>query len=563
MFKKLFNIQYSLFTILVIAAILRLWNLGNIPPHLTSDEAALGYNAYSILKTGRDEYGEFLPLIFKSFGDYKPGLYVYAAVPSIAIFGLNEFATRLPGAISGIFAVWLLYLVVKELFVNHKTDQVARYAPLAASFVLAISPWHIHFSRGAWEVGLALTLTLGGIYCFLRAMRGGKRWLVVAAVLFSLTLLVYQGAKMSTSLVMLGLILVYWKEIRKTNLKTIIASIIVVLMISAPVVLSVFSGKTGRLEVFSVFSYPRPEGVLQEILDEGNENRKSWEYIFYHSESLNFFRGILGRWMNHYSGRFLFFEGDWANPRHSAPYSGMLFLADIFLLVVGFVWFARNLCTKGTLFIGYWLLVAPIPAALSRDAIHAVRAFYEVIPLVILLGGGLIVVWQSAKTKFARFVVMSVLVLSYMLSFIYWLDQYTVHLSAHNANFWEYGYREAVNELTLIQGKYKEIVFVQSFDQPYIYALFYQKYDPRKYQQSARLVQSFLGPNDVGIIEKLDNISFSPIDWPSHRVRKGVLFIGTPEQIPPNDSSDPSLFKVHKEIHYPNGQIAFRFVEVL
>lgn len=563
MFKKLFNIQYSLFAILVIAAILRLWNLGNIPPHLTSDEAALGYNAYSVLKTGRDEYGELLPIIFKSFGDYKPGLYVYTAIPSIAVFGLNEFATRLPGAISGIIAVYLLYLVVKELFTGIKSNLIPSGFSLVASFMLAVSPWHIHFSRGAWEVGLALTLTLAGIYCFLRAVRGSANWLIYSGIFFSLTLLAYQGAKMSTFLVIIGLILIYWKEVVKINSKAIVASIIVGFVISMPIVFSVLSGKAGRLEVFSVFSYPRPEKVLQEILNEGNESKNSFVYFVYHNEPLNFLRGILGRWMNHYSGRFLFFEGDWANPRHSAPYSGMLFLADIFLLVVSFVWFARNLCTKGTLFIGYWLLVAPIPAALSRDAIHAVRAFYEVIPLVILLGGGLIVVWQGAKIKFAKFVVISVLVFSYMLSFIYWLDQYTVHLSAHNANFWEYGYREAVNELTLIQGKYKEIIFVQSFDQPYIYALFYQKYDPRKYQQSARLVQSFLGPNDVGIIEKLDNISFSPIDWPSHRGRKGVLFIGTPEQIPPSDSSDPSLFKVHKEIHYPNGQIAFRFVEVL
>src|SRR3989344_1238336 len=101
--------KYFLFLILTFASILRLWNLGGNPPHLTPDEAAVGYNAYSILKTGRDEYGEFLPIIFKSFGDYKPGLYVYLTVPSVAILGLNEFAARLPSAFFGIISVFLIY----------------------------------------------------------------------------------------------------------------------------------------------------------------------------------------------------------------------------------------------------------------------------------------------------------------------------------------------------------------------------------------------------------------------------------------------------------------------
>ena len=103
-----------LLAILVIAALLRLWNLNNIPPALTPDEASLGYNAYSILRTGRDEYGKFLPIIFKSFGDYKPGLYVYLTIPFVATLGLNEWSVRLPSAISGILTVYLVYLITKS-----------------------------------------------------------------------------------------------------------------------------------------------------------------------------------------------------------------------------------------------------------------------------------------------------------------------------------------------------------------------------------------------------------------------------------------------------------------
>ena len=91
-----------LIVIIILAAILRFWKLGENPPALYWDEASLGYNAYSILKTARDEHGEFMPLSrFIAFGDYKPSGYIYASVPFIALFGLNEFSIRFASALAG------------------------------------------------------------------------------------------------------------------------------------------------------------------------------------------------------------------------------------------------------------------------------------------------------------------------------------------------------------------------------------------------------------------------------------------------------------------------------
>ena len=148
--KRITN-NWILAAILILAAALRLWNLGSIPPHLTPDEASLGYNAYSILRTRRDEYGQLLPVIFKSFGDFKPGLYVYLTVPSVLIFGLTEFAVRFPAALAGIISIWLIYLIVKKLF----DEKLA----LFSGFIASVTPWLIYFSRGAWEVNISLALT--------------------------------------------------------------------------------------------------------------------------------------------------------------------------------------------------------------------------------------------------------------------------------------------------------------------------------------------------------------------------------------------------------------------
>src|SRR6266404_5968345 len=109
-----------LLLVLLVALFLRVYKIDSNPPGLTPDEATLGYNAYSILKTGKDEYGTFLPIIFKSFGDYKPGLYIYFTAPFVAVFGLNETSVRLPSVVAGTITVFLIYLVTKELFGKEK-----------------------------------------------------------------------------------------------------------------------------------------------------------------------------------------------------------------------------------------------------------------------------------------------------------------------------------------------------------------------------------------------------------------------------------------------------------
>jgi 4-amino-4-deoxy-L-arabinose transferase-like glycosyltransferase len=547
--------NYLLISILLLASFLRLWQLGSIPPHLTPDEASLGYNAYSILKTGKDEYGVTLPLVFKSFGDFKPGLYIYATTPFVAIMGLNEFSTRFASALAGIIAVYLTFLIGRKLF-NTKIG-------LISAFFLAIMPWHIHFSRGAWEVNLSLTLTLAGIYFFLKCLESQK-YLIFSFVFFALTLIAYQGAKLSTLIVAVLLVAIYFRQLIKFKKKYIVSSVLLGLLISLPIVLGVFGGQGGRLGVFSVFSYPRPEEYLQNFLDQGSENVGDASYYLNHPEWLNFARGVLGRYFNHFSARFLFFEGDWSNPRHSSPNMGMLVLADSILLILGFVAILRNKLSKANLFILLWLLLAPLPAVLSRDQIHAVRAFNMLIPIVFLIALGfntIVVLLNKYKSKVFKYGAYFVFIIIYGASYLYFLDAYFIHLSKHDSKLWEYGYKQIVETITPIQNNYKEIKVQQSYAQPYIYFLFYQKYDPAKYQEQAKLKESATG--DVGQVEKLGNICFCAIDWSVDRGNVNNLVVGDAVRIPIQDMTPAENFNLLKEIKYlDNVETAFRIVEV-
>ena len=147
--------------ILTLAFVIRFFGIEKSPPSLNWDEAALGYNAYSILKTGRDEFGHFLPLSLRSFDDYKGAVYSYSAIPFIKLFGLNTVSVRLPSIISGVIITFLAYLYAIMFFKNHKVA-------LISSFLVAVEPWSLHFSRAAFEANLALAIFLTGLYFILQ-----------------------------------------------------------------------------------------------------------------------------------------------------------------------------------------------------------------------------------------------------------------------------------------------------------------------------------------------------------------------------------------------------------
>ena len=178
--------------VVFLAAFLRFYQLGINPPSLAWDEAALGYNAYSIGETGRDEFGRFLPYdYFASFGDYKPPLYVYAAVLPVKIFGLNEFAVRFPSAFFGTLTVLLTYFLVKELFPKLKDS----WLPEIAAFFLAISPWHTQLSRAAWEANLASFFVVLGVLLFLKSLKGRGWFLILSGLAFVATFYTFNSSR--------------------------------------------------------------------------------------------------------------------------------------------------------------------------------------------------------------------------------------------------------------------------------------------------------------------------------------------------------------------------------
>lgn len=195
-----------LLTIVAVAGFLRLHQLGQVPPSLDWDEASIGWNAYSILKTGTDEYGKARPVSIRSFNDYKPPLYVYAAIPSIAIFGLNELAVRLPSALAGILTVVVTFFLVRELTKNNLLGYLA-------TALLAISPWAIQFSRVAFEANLALLFFVSGGFFLAKFLNTQKsRYYLIAGILYILSIYSYHSSRLVIPL-FLFLIFIFYHQV--------------------------------------------------------------------------------------------------------------------------------------------------------------------------------------------------------------------------------------------------------------------------------------------------------------------------------------------------------------
>lgn len=534
--------------IICIGAFLRLYKLDSNPPGLTWDEAALGYNAYSISKTLKDEYGEFLPLTLKSFGDYKPALYSYLDIPFIVVLDLNEWAVRLPSVLAGLGFIILCFLITQEIFKDKNLS-------LSVAFFAAISPLSIQFSRAGFESNIAVFLNLLGLYFFFKALKK-PGFFFLSSISFSLSLLCYQASKLFVPIIFIGLFLFFRKQI-KIERKIIYSSIFVFFVLFYVYFSTFLLGQSDRLAAQNFFAYRRSEQQLNQISNEDGLRQGGYEFEFLHGEWFAYARGLVERYLTYFSPKILFIEGDYS-PRHSVPDTGILSYYSILFLPLGLYFLVRKRETDKRIII-FWLLTASIPAVLSRDLLSMVRALNLVFPFVMLEGFGFyfLIKKLSQHLRMNRaFSGAGVLILVFINLAVY-LDFYFIHAPIENSGGWLYGYKQVFVQYKDFN-KYEKVLITDEYGQPYIYYLFYTKYPPEKFQSQAVLEQNTV---DVGTVRKIDNIEFRPIYWPSDRGLKNSLFIGDEFSLPEQDITTEKKARKISEINFLNGLKAFKIVE--
>ncbi|MFA5750291.1 MAG: glycosyltransferase family 39 protein, partial [Candidatus Shapirobacteria bacterium] len=184
-----------LFLILVLATILRFWQLGKTPSGFYSDEASLGYSAFSIMETGKDEFGQKYPIFFRSFTTFQAPIYIYLLIPVYKVLGMSVFSTRLLSAMAGMVGIWFSFWLVKNL--SKKTNLA-----LITVLLLAISPWTIIFSRASYETNIAFTFLVIALWSFYK-FKQNKKYLILAAIMAALSFLTYHSERVIVPVIFL------------------------------------------------------------------------------------------------------------------------------------------------------------------------------------------------------------------------------------------------------------------------------------------------------------------------------------------------------------------------
>lgn len=520
-----------LLIIIVIASILRLWRIGDVPISPDWDEVALGYNAYSIIETGRDEYGEFLPIILRSFDDYKPALYAYLAIPSISVLGLNVTAVRFPSALFGILTVLLVFFLVKELF---KKDNVA----LLTSFLLAISPWHIQFSRIAFESNVGLAFNVFAALFFLWGLR--KPWLLILSSLFaSVNLYAYQSEKVFTPLLLTALIILFRKELFLLPKKYIVIAAMLGFFVSMPIAHYTLTNREALSRAKDVSILANTTPFLQENVQRLIRDRERHDYLglILDNRRVTYLKTITASYLSHFDLNWLFIKGDIA--RHHAPNMGLLYLWELPFLMIGIYMLVFGTFDKrAKLVIFLWFLIAPIPASITSGVPHAVRTLNFLPTFQIFTAIGALTVFQSISninyeiTKIhIKYLISALYFLFFIFNFLYFLNQYFVQQNYFHSQYWQYGYEEAVSAIRGVENEYNKIIVSNQppLDQSYIFFLFYLKYPPDIYQKEVRFASGKLAE-----IHRFGKFEFRPIDWNTESKDKKILYMGTRDDFPIN-----------------------------
>ncbi|KKQ95766.1 MAG: hypothetical protein UV74_C0013G0373 [Candidatus Woesebacteria bacterium GW2011_GWB1_43_14] len=509
----------GILVVFLLALVLRTYRLPNLPISLSMDEVTFGYAAYAVMETGRDEQGKLLPLYFRGIGDYKPPIDVYLKIPFIYIFGLNELSVRLPGAILGSLSVLFVILILMTLKFKE------RYS-LLAGFWLAISGWHIFFSRAGFEAVTALFFLLAGLYFFMSWVRKGYALFFYLFILsFSLSVWSYHAERLFIPVLSIALIALYKKEFKKlvTNKRDLLQILLVLLFFLIPFLyISLFTlGVRARAEDLWI-------GKEIGLLD----------------NPYGFFRLLVGQYLSYFDPRFIFWKAIGMTPKGYTDL-GIIYFIDVPIILAGIysVIKSKNRDIKNIVYL--FLFLGPLPGAVARGDASPIRILQWVPLFAILYASGSEYFLEKRVPKIAILVYSLALVIN---ASLFW-SIYRNSFHKYYGDLWHYGYKEAANYVCENHQRYNEIVFTDKYGIelpkvktiPHYYVLFHCGISPKNYLDNDQIL----------------NIEFRQPQWRLDKEMENALLIGSPWDFP----EDFDAKRIMKIIQFPGGKPAFYFVE--
>jgi len=495
------NVIFLLSSFFVLGIILRFFALSSFPNGFSRDEAFLGYNAFSILVTGRDINSHFLPLFLESFL-YTPAGYAYFSIPFIKLFGLSIFSVRFASALFGSLSIPAIFFLTKSLlsFQQDKkiTERLILFMSLASSFLLAITPWHINLSRTASVSTLVTFFIILGCYFFIEWIRtNNKKLLFLSFAGYFISLFFYIAPFSFLPLFILISYFLFKKHITK-NKKTFIALYVLFLV---PVLFVLLSPTLSlRVQTLSITKNPLVKLIL--IEDTGRDgvfNIPPLVALTFHNKLIVISDIFLQNYFSHFTYNYLFRDNGYPE-RFKIPESGLLFPVYLIFIAMGIYYLFRSEGNIKWFLIG-WILLGPIGSGFASDDVpNLQRTLFMLPPILIVSAYGIAKVLQDLSKKgINKLILILILIIVLLYEFITYLHLFYYHENAYRPWYRQDGYQDLISKINRLKNSYSKVVVTNRESAPTIFLLFFNKYDPASMQKTVA----------KSILRDTDRISFS------------------------------------------------------
>lgn len=507
--------------ILVFSLFLRVYNLSSVPLGFHIDEASLGYNGYSLLLTGKDENNHKLPLYIDMFGDQRPSGYHYLTVLPVKFLGLNEFTTRLPGAMFGSLTILSFFFLAQTLFKQ-------RLISLISAFLISTAPWSVVLSRASAETIVALFFIITGYAFFITGFKNKKPvYFIAGAIIAIASFFFYHSPRVFVPLLFLcSIVYLYplWKNF-KVSLKINLTLSFLLLSFVSFALVFLIAGGVGRFTQVNIFKAPEVRLVMEEqIREDGSMGLSVPATRIFHNKVINYANALISNYFDYFSGNFLFIEGGlpvW----YKVPSMGLIYLIEFPFIILGvfYLLFSKDKLHKLPLI---WLVLAPITASITVDDIPNVQRAIVLFPMLELIAAYGFVHFAGKFTGFKYKTFVGIFALLIIFNFFYFLHQYFIQAQIHR-NWYRYeGFAKMMEIVKKDYSNFDKIVVSKSFGGIYPLVLFYMQYNPDTYQKEG-----------------------SPKDMPGKGF--GKFFFVT--SACPSFDRDPNVPKLNKLIFIDNG----------
>lgn len=469
---KTFLPTLFLFIILLAALLLRSLFLDSIPHGFGWDEAGYAYNAYSLLKTGKDEWSQSFPIFLRSYDDFKPALYSYLLVPVFAIFGKSIAASRI---VIGILSVISIFAF--ERFVYAATKK--RAVSLTAAALMAITPWHIQFSRMAMADPM-LSFSFLMIGCWLW-MSDHPKVKALGAVSFILSMYTYNASRIFIPAIIGMYILIYHLRPSLTPfIKRYYAALIILFLgVCAVGYLMLFTVIGKRAKDVSIFK------ITLSVQDQINESM--FRDIALMTPATRLFDNkiagwvpfLAGQYMSHFSPKNLFIS-DTQNTRHSFPLYGNLLIICAPFILFGLIQ-SKNRGKPYILFL-FWLVLAPLAATFADETPHAGRTLILLPPFLFFASLGIHEAIFFFKKRWVKIFVLCFICLAVLYNGMLYVHDYYLYYPEMSEMAWQGEMKEPVEFAFAHKDQYERTYITDKFGQTYMFYVWYNNIHPKDLQ---------------------------------------------------------------------------------